>query len=80
MPLVASAVIAGVFSRLLEDEIEQLHDHLREVTDENGRLYKLVKERDFEIRQLQKTIGEERLALSGKQDTFISLKRQLDRP
>uniref|UniRef100_A0A7M4E295 Coiled-coil domain containing 13 n=1 Tax=Crocodylus porosus TaxID=8502 RepID=A0A7M4E295_CROPO len=51
--------------RLLEDEIEQLHDHLREVTDENGRLYKLVKERDFEIRQLQKTIGEERLALSG---------------
>ncbi|KYO47048.1 coiled-coil domain-containing protein 13 isoform A [Alligator mississippiensis] len=65
MPLVASAVIAGVFSRLLEDEIEQLHDHLREVTDENGRLYKLVKERDFEIRQLQKTIGEERLALSG---------------
>ncbi|XP_030405777.1 coiled-coil domain-containing protein 13 isoform X3 [Gopherus evgoodei] len=54
-----------ISKRLLEDENEQLQDQLREVVDENGRLYKLVKERDFEIRQLQKKIEEERLALKG---------------
>ncbi|XP_048366342.1 coiled-coil domain-containing protein 13 isoform X2 [Sphaerodactylus townsendi] len=51
--------------RLLEDEIEQLHQQLRETVDENGRLYRLLKERDFEIKQLQKKIEEERLALMG---------------
>ncbi|XP_048693367.1 coiled-coil domain-containing protein 13 isoform X2 [Caretta caretta] len=54
-----------ISKRLLEDENEQLQDQLREVVDENGRLYKLVKERDFEIRQLRKKIEEERLALKG---------------
>ncbi|XP_038248270.1 coiled-coil domain-containing protein 13 isoform X6 [Dermochelys coriacea] len=54
-----------ISKRLLEDENEQLQDQLREVIDENGRLYKLVKERDFEIRQLRKKIEEERLALKG---------------
>ncbi|XP_039383276.1 coiled-coil domain-containing protein 13 isoform X3 [Mauremys reevesii] len=54
-----------ISKRLLEDENEQLQDQLREVVDENGRLYKLVKEKDFEIRQLQKKIEEERLALKG---------------
>ncbi|KAM7174451.1 coiled-coil domain-containing protein 13 isoform 2-T2 [Macrochelys suwanniensis] len=54
-----------ISKRLLEDENEQLQEQLREVVDENGRLYKLVKERDFEIRQLQKKIEEERLALKG---------------
>ncbi|XP_065255889.1 coiled-coil domain-containing protein 13 [Emys orbicularis] len=54
-----------ISKRLLEDENEQLQDQLREVVDENGRLYKLVRERDFEIRQLQKKIEEERLALKG---------------
>ncbi|KAM9165813.1 coiled-coil domain-containing protein 13 isoform 2-T2 [Pangshura tecta] len=54
-----------ISKRLLEDENEQLQDQLREVVDENGRLYKLVKERDFEIRQLQKKMEEERLALKG---------------
>ncbi|KAM8811201.1 coiled-coil domain-containing protein 13 [Eudromia elegans] len=51
--------------RLLESENEQLHDQLREVRDENGRLYKLVREKDFEIKQLQKKIQEDKLALSG---------------
>ncbi|KAM9303744.1 coiled-coil domain-containing protein 13 [Morus bassanus] len=51
--------------RLLEVENEQLHDQLREVRDENCRLYKLVTEKDFEIKQLQKKIQEDRLALSG---------------
>ncbi|XP_042657832.1 coiled-coil domain-containing protein 13 isoform X3 [Tyto alba] len=51
--------------RLLEVENEQLQDQLREVRDENCRLYKLVTEKDFEIKQLQKKIQEDRLALSG---------------
>uniref|UniRef100_A0A8C6ZEN4 Coiled-coil domain containing 13 n=1 Tax=Nothoprocta perdicaria TaxID=30464 RepID=A0A8C6ZEN4_NOTPE len=53
------------FFRLLETENEQLQDQLREVRDENGRLYKLVREKDFEIKQLQKKIQEDKLALSG---------------
>ncbi|XP_065600877.1 coiled-coil domain-containing protein 13 isoform X1 [Cyrtonyx montezumae] len=51
--------------RSLEIENEQLQDQLREVRDENCRLYKLVAEKDFEIKQLQKKIQEDRLALSG---------------
>ncbi|XP_074900275.1 coiled-coil domain-containing protein 13 isoform X3 [Buteo buteo] len=51
--------------RLLEIENEQLQDQLREVRDENCRLYKLVTEKDFEIKQLQKKIQEDRLALLG---------------
>uniref|UniRef100_A0A803V775 Coiled-coil domain containing 13 n=1 Tax=Ficedula albicollis TaxID=59894 RepID=A0A803V775_FICAL len=49
----------------LEAENEQLQNQLREVRDENCRLYKLVSEKDFEIKQLQKRVQEERLALSG---------------
>ncbi|NWW74884.1 CCD13 protein, partial [Climacteris rufus] len=49
----------------LEAETEQLQDQLREVRDENCRLYKLVAEKDFEIKQLQKRVQEDRLALSG---------------
>nr|XP_047918250.1 coiled-coil domain-containing protein 13 isoform X1 [Anser cygnoides]XP_047918251.1 coiled-coil domain-containing protein 13 isoform X1 [Anser cygnoides] len=51
--------------RLLEVENEQLQEQLREVRDENCRLYKLVKEKEFEIKQLQKKMQEDRLALSG---------------
>ncbi|NXW56236.1 CCD13 protein, partial [Eurystomus gularis] len=50
---------------LLEAENQQLWDQLREVQDENGRLYKLMREKDFEIKQLRKKIQEDRLALSG---------------
>ncbi|NXJ18830.1 CCD13 protein, partial [Dicrurus megarhynchus] len=50
---------------VLETENEQQQDQLREVWDENCRLYKLVSEKDFEIKQLQKKVEEERLALSG---------------
>ncbi|NWV37918.1 CCD13 protein, partial [Grantiella picta] len=49
----------------LEAENEQLKDQLREVRDENCRLYKLVSEKDFEIKQLQKRVQEDELALSG---------------
>ncbi|XP_072508313.1 coiled-coil domain-containing protein 13 isoform X3 [Notamacropus eugenii] len=51
--------------RLLEEEIEQLHEQLREIVDENGRLYKLVKEKDFEIKHLKKKIEEDRWAFTG---------------
>ncbi|NWT14775.1 CCD13 protein, partial [Vireo altiloquus] len=48
---------------VLEAQNEQ--EQLREVLDENCRLYKLVSEKDFEIKQLQRRVQEERLALSG---------------
>lgn len=50
---------------MLEDEIERLRDQLRETVDENGRLYKLLKERDFEIKHLKKKIEEDRFAFTG---------------
>ncbi|NXT29440.1 CCD13 protein, partial [Syrrhaptes paradoxus] len=50
---------------LLEVENEELQDQLREVQDENSRLYKLLTEKDFEVKQLQKKVQEDRLALSG---------------
>ncbi|XP_044512911.1 coiled-coil domain-containing protein 13 [Gracilinanus agilis] len=51
--------------RLFEEEIEQLQGQLRETVDENGRLYKLLKEKDFEIKQLKKKIEEDRWAFTG---------------
>ncbi|XP_023556553.1 coiled-coil domain-containing protein 13 isoform X5 [Octodon degus] len=58
--------LQGVFQqRALEDEIQQLREELRETTDENGRLHKLLKERDFEIKHLRKKIEEDRLAFAG---------------
>ncbi|XP_036753090.2 coiled-coil domain-containing protein 13 isoform X2 [Manis pentadactyla] len=51
--------------RVLEDELEQLRHQLRETVDENGRLYKLLKERDFEIKHLKKKIEEDRFAFTG---------------
>ncbi|XP_038938682.1 coiled-coil domain-containing protein 13 isoform X2 [Rattus norvegicus] len=51
--------------RVLEDEVQQLRSELRETVDENGRLYKLLKERDFEIKHLKKKIEEDRFAFTG---------------
>lgn len=51
--------------RVLEDEIQQLRSELRETVDENGRLYKLLKERDFEIKHLKKKMEEDRFAFTG---------------
>ncbi|XP_019896813.2 coiled-coil domain-containing protein 13 isoform X2 [Esox lucius] len=50
---------------LLQNENEQLHNQVRELRDENGRLYKLLSEKDFEIKHLKKKREEERLALAG---------------
>uniref|UniRef100_A0A667I0A5 Coiled-coil domain containing 13 n=1 Tax=Lynx canadensis TaxID=61383 RepID=A0A667I0A5_LYNCA len=51
--------------RMLEEEITHLREQLRETVDENGRLYKLLKERDFEIKHLKKKIEEDRFAFTG---------------
>lgn len=45
--------------------MQQLRSELRETEDENGRLHKLLKERDFEIKHLKKKIEEDRLAFTG---------------
>lgn len=39
----------------------------QELKDENGRLFKLLSERDYEIRQLKKKREEDKLALAGKE-------------
>uniref|UniRef100_A0A8C0EFV0 Coiled-coil domain-containing protein 13 n=1 Tax=Bubo bubo TaxID=30461 RepID=A0A8C0EFV0_BUBBB len=62
-PPVQRAFLYSLF--LNEFQKATLTDQLREVRDENCRLYKLVTEKDFEIKQLQKKIQEDRLALSG---------------
>ncbi|NWV01652.1 CCD13 protein, partial [Upupa epops] len=49
----------------LEVENEQLQDQLREVRDENCRLYKMMTEKDFEVQQLQKKIQADRFAFDG---------------
>ncbi|KAG8014232.1 Coiled-coil domain-containing protein 13 [Nibea albiflora] len=51
-----------------EDRSQQndnLLDQLRELKDENGRLFRLLSEKDFEIKHLKKKREEERLALAG---------------
>ncbi|XP_056599002.1 coiled-coil domain-containing protein 13 isoform X2 [Triplophysa dalaica] len=54
-----------VNARLIQNENEELHEQLRELRDENGRLHKLLGEKDFEIKHLKKKREEERLALAG---------------
>jgi len=39
--------------------------HLQELKDENGRVYKLLSERDFEVRNLRKKREEEKAAFAG---------------
>ncbi|XP_030630651.1 coiled-coil domain-containing protein 13 [Chanos chanos] len=55
----------GLKTRVLQNENEVLQEQLRELRDENGRLYKLLSERDFEIKHLKKKREEDRLALVG---------------
>ncbi|XP_032899313.1 coiled-coil domain-containing protein 13 isoform X1 [Amblyraja radiata] len=53
-----------VATSLLENENEQLQEQILELRNENGRLYKLLSERDYEIKYLKKKREEERLALA----------------
>ncbi|XP_027877160.1 coiled-coil domain-containing protein 13 isoform X1 [Xiphophorus couchianus] len=50
---------------LLKQQDEILLDQIRELRDENGRLFKLLSEKDFEIKHLKKKREEERLAFTG---------------
>ncbi|MCJ8731121.1 hypothetical protein PDJAM_G00195780 [Pangasius djambal] len=52
-------------SRLLKKENDQLQERVRELRDENGRLHKLLSEKEFEIKYLKKKREEDRLALVG---------------
>ncbi|CAI9580470.1 unnamed protein product, partial [Staurois parvus] len=52
-------------NRLLEDENEQLQGQIRELQDENGRLHKLLKEKEFEIRHLRRKVEDDKVALAG---------------
>ncbi|CAJ1072475.1 coiled-coil domain-containing protein 13 isoform X5 [Xyrichtys novacula] len=52
-------------NRLLQSENEHLLDQVRGLRDENGRLIKLLNEKDFEIKHLQKKREEERQAFAG---------------
>ncbi|KAJ8408200.1 hypothetical protein AAFF_G00264280 [Aldrovandia affinis] len=51
--------------RLLQDENEQLQDQVRELRDENGRLCKLLSEKDFEIKRMRRKIEEDKQAVAG---------------
>ncbi|KAF3858140.1 hypothetical protein F7725_011341 [Dissostichus mawsoni] len=55
----------NVEHRLLQKDKQPLLDQLRELKDENGRLFKLLSENDFEIKHLNKKREEERLVLAG---------------
>lgn len=61
---------------MLEDEIAHLREQLRETVDENGRLYKLLKERDFEIKHLKKKIEEDRFAFTGSSGMAVTVPAQ----
>ncbi|XP_074652868.1 coiled-coil domain-containing protein 13-like [Tubulanus polymorphus] len=52
-------------SYISEELVEHLNNGLREMKDENGRLYKLLNEREFEIKQLKKKREGDRAALAG---------------
>lgn len=52
-------------SRLLKKENDQLQEQVRELRDENGRLHKLLSEKEFEIKYLKKKREEDRMALVG---------------
>lgn len=54
-----------IFSLYCSFENEHLQDQLRELKDENSRLFKLVSEKDFEIKHLKRRQEEERLVLAG---------------
>ncbi|KAK3579285.1 hypothetical protein CHS0354_033364 [Potamilus streckersoni] len=51
-------------SYLSEELVDHLNNQIRELKDENGRAYRLLSERDFEIRNLKKKWEEEKAAMA----------------
>ena len=47
-----------------QSDSQNLLDQLRELKDENGRLFKLLEQKDFEIKYLKKKREEDHLALA----------------
>ncbi|XP_048474383.1 coiled-coil domain-containing protein 13 isoform X2 [Rhincodon typus] len=56
---------ADISKSLLENENELLQEQIHELRDENGRLYKLLNEKNFELKHLKKKSEDDRLALAG---------------
>lgn len=56
-------------SYLSEELVEHLNTQIREMKDENGRLYKLLSEKDFEIKQLKKKKKDEKVTVMESQLT-----------
>lgn len=56
-------------SYLSEELVEHLNTQIREMKDENARLYKLLSEKDFEIKQLKKKKRDEKAAVMESQLT-----------
>ncbi|KAK7093088.1 coiled-coil domain-containing protein 13-like [Littorina saxatilis] len=56
-------------SYLSEELVEHLNTQIREMKDENGRLYKLLSQKDFEIKQLKKKKKDEKTAVMESQLT-----------
>ncbi|XP_047195263.1 coiled-coil domain-containing protein 13-like [Hippoglossus stenolepis] len=55
-------------NRLVQNDSQNLLEQLRELQDVNGRLFKLLEEKDFEMKYLKKKREEERLALACTSD------------
>ncbi|OWF48709.1 coiled-coil domain-containing protein 13-like [Mizuhopecten yessoensis] len=52
-------------SYLSEELVEHLNQQIRELKDENGRVYKLLSEKDFELRNMKKKREEDKSGASG---------------
>ncbi|XP_072297837.1 coiled-coil domain-containing protein 13 [Eucyclogobius newberryi] len=65
LELSKQCILNDTAERRLKNENEILHDQLRSLKDENGKLLKLVSEKDSEIKHIQKKRDEERLAFTG---------------
>lgn len=50
-----------------------MEDQVRELQDVNSRLFKLVSDKDFELKHLRKKMEEERLSLAGIKPQLICL-------
>lgn len=52
-------------SYLSEELVDHLNQQIRELKDENGRVYKLLSEKDFELRNMKKKREEDKAGASG---------------
>lgn len=65
LDLKLDTAVANGGDLFMQKEVEELKDAIRVLKDENGRLYKLLGERDEEMRILRKARDEEKRALAG---------------